>query len=67
MLIFSRFCPTTSSFLPREYQSAISKKLMPLSIARCRIGIESCSSSTQRFQAELPIDIVPRQSCDTLS
>jgi hypothetical protein len=29
------------------------------------MGIESSSSSTQPFQAELPIDIVPRQSCDT--
>src|SRR5207249_5267962 len=31
-----------------------------------RIGTESGSSSTQLFQAELPIDMVPRHSCDTL-
>src|SRR5256885_12385789 len=44
----------------------MSKKLMPTSRARRRIGTESGSSSTQLFQAELPIDMVPRQSCDTL-
>ena len=61
------FPGTTSSFLPVEYQSAMSKKVMPRSSARRRIGTESGSSSTQPFQAELPSDIVPRQSCETRS
>src|SRR6476469_10286937 len=50
-----------------EDQSAMSKKLMPRSRARRRMGIESPSSSTQPVQAELPIDMVPRHSCETAS
>src|SRR5262249_60977539 len=43
----------------------MSKKLMPRSSARWRMETDSGSSSTQLFQAELPMDMVPRQSCDT--
>src|SRR5215469_16515969 len=44
----------------------MSKKLIPRSSARLRIGTDSGSSSTQLFQAEEPIDMVPRQICETL-
>src|SRR5450759_3153795 len=58
--------PTTSSLAPREYMSAVSKKLMPRSIARFRKGRLSASSSTQGRHAEVPKVIVPRQMRETL-
>ena len=35
--------PTTSSLTPREYMSAVSKKLMPASMARRKKGLDSFS------------------------
>ena len=46
--------PVTCSETPREYTSAVSKKLMPASMARTKKGRAAASSSTQGRQAGLP-------------
>src|ERR1035437_217846 len=57
--------PTTSSLTPREYMSAVSKKLMPRSMARFRKGRRSPCSSPQGRHADVPKVIVPRQIRET--
>jgi hypothetical protein len=46
--------PVTSSLTPSEYMSAVSKKLMPASIARVKNGCAAASSSTHGRQSGLP-------------
>src|SRR6185436_12811339 len=58
--------PVTSSLTPREYMSAVSKKLMPCSSARLTKGRLSLSSSTHGRQRDEPYVIMPRHSLDTL-
>src|SRR5439155_4403421 len=58
--------PSTFSLTPREYMSAVSKKLMPCSSARLTNGRLSASSSTQGRHCDVPYVIVPRQMRETL-
>src|SRR5579872_230226 len=44
----------------------MSKKVIPRSSARLRIGTDRSSSRTQDFQAELPRDMVPRHRREAL-
>ena len=46
--------PRTSSLTPREYMSAVSKKLMPISRARRMNGRLDSSSSTHSRHAGVP-------------
>ena len=46
--------PVTSSLTPSEYMSAVSKKLMPASMARRKKGRASSSSSTHGRHFEVP-------------
>ena len=57
--------PTISSLTPREYMSAVSKKLMPASSARRMNGRLASSGRIQGRQAVDPKVIVPRQRRET--
>src|SRR5262249_6149748 len=52
---------------PLEYMSAVSKKLMPLSIASLKKGKASASGSIQLRHTGFPKLMQPRQSRDTVT
>src|SRR5438105_12621665 len=58
--------PVTSSLAPFEYMSAVSKKLMPASIARTKNGRAASSSRTQERHFDEPYVMQPRQRRETL-
>src|ERR1041385_3979414 len=53
--------PVTSSLAPSEYMSAVSKKLMPASIARWKNGRAASSSRIHGRQLDEPYVMQPRQ------
>ena len=57
--------PTICSLTPREYMSAVSKKLIPASSARRMNGRLASSGSIQGRHAVDPKVIVPRQRRET--
>src|ERR1051326_1438185 len=57
--------PNTSSLLPSEYISAVSKKLIPSSIARLMNGRPCSSFNTHGLHSGEPYVIAPRQSRET--
>ena len=57
--------PRISSLAPREYMSAVSKKLMPASSARRTKGRLASSVSTHGRQSADPKVIAPRQRRET--
>src|SRR4051812_42460498 len=59
--------PRISSDTPREYMSAVSKKLIPASSARLMNGRLASSGSTHERHAGSPYVITPRHRRDTLS
>src|SRR5262245_37235304 len=57
--------PRNSSLTPREYMSAVSKKLTPASIARLINGRPSVASRTHGRHFGVPYVMHPRHSRDT--
>jgi hypothetical protein len=60
-------CPVTTSLCPCEYTSAVSKKLMPASIARLKNGPAASCSSTHGRQLAEPKLMHPRHNRETLT
>jgi DNA-binding response OmpR family regulator len=55
------------SLTPTEYMSAVSKKLMPSSTARCTKGRLCSSASTHGRHCGVPYVIIPRHNRDTFT
>jgi hypothetical protein len=57
--------PVTTSLAPPAYMSAVSKNVIPCSIATRTIGSAACSSSTQASLEASPKLIIPSASRET--
>jgi hypothetical protein len=52
--------PTSSSFAPSPYTSAVSRKVQPASIAACTVAIDSASSPWTPYDWDMPMQPSPR-------